>query len=247
MYMQNTPKNPITTETKVAIGILLATVIIIAIGLSLFKAPAGTSGTLSEATVMKNISTGLTLDKNKVAPAANPHITGTTATKVSSSTTKIEVSEFLDYECPACAVQGEALTKMLVDTYGDRVVITRRIFPVHGQPAIEVARMVLAAQDVSPEAYQNLHGKVFETQSDWAKLGTKERVGFFKKLTADLGLDYDTLVAVGKSKYAAQIDADNADAQALRVRATPSFIINNSTLITGGVPFEYFERYIDAI
>ena len=234
-----------TTETKVALGILAVTVIIIVAGLMLFKGT--TQGNLSEDTVMKNIKTGLTLDRNKVTPAANPKITGTTTTKISSSTTKIEVTEFLDYECPACAVQGEALTKMLLATYGDRITITRRIFPIHGQPAIEVARMVLAAQDTSNEAYQKLHAKVLETQSTWSKLGKKERVGYFKNLTAELGLDYDSLVALGKSKYAAQIDTDKADALDLKVRATPSFIINNSTLITGGVPFEYFERYIDAL
>lgn len=243
--MQNTPKNPMTTETKVAIGILLATVLVIVAGISLYKPPM--SGTLSEDTVMKNISTGLSLDINKVAPAANPKVTGTTATKVSTSTTKIQVTEFMDYECPACAVQGEALVKMLLATYGDRITITRRIFPVHGQPAIEIARMVLAAQDTSPEAYQNLHTKVLETQSTWSRLGTKEREGYFRNLTKDLGLDYDALVALGKSKYAAQVDTDKADALDLRVRATPSFIIGTSTLITGGVPFEYFERYIDAL
>lgn len=243
--MQNTPKTPITTETKVALGILAVTVIIIIVGLSLFKGV--NTGTLSEDTVMKNIATGLTLDKNKVAPTANPKITGTTATKVSTSTAKIEVTEFMDYECPACAVQGEALVKMLVATYGERITITRRIFPVHGAPAIEVARMVLAAQDTSAEAYQNLHAKVLENQSTWAILGTKEREGYFRNLTKDLGLDYDALVALGKSKYAAQVDTDKADALDLNVRATPSFIINNSILITGGVPFEYFERYIDAI
>ncbi len=242
--MQHTPKTPITTETKVAIGILAVTVIIITVGLSLFKAPS--SGTLSEDTVMKNIKTNLILEVNKVAPVGNPKVTGSTATKVSTSTRKIVVTEFMDYECPACAVQGEALVKMLLATYGDRITITRRIFPVHGQPAIEVARMVLAAQDTSAEAYQNLHAKVLETQKSWAPLGTTERVGFFRNLTKDLGVDYDALVALGKSKYAAQIDTDKADAIDLGVRATPSFIIDNSTLITGGVPFEYFERYIDA-
>lgn len=234
-----------TTETKVALGILAVTIIIIAVGLSLYKAPA--SGTLSEDTVMRNIATDLKLDANKVAPAGNPRITGTTATKVSSSTSKIEVTEFMDYECPACAVQGEALVRMLLATYGDRITITRRIFPVHGQPAIEIARMVLAAQDTSPEAYQALHAKVLETQSTWSRLGTSERVGYFKNMATELGLDYDSLVAIGKSKYAAQVDADKADALDLNVRATPSFIIGTSTLITGGVPFEYFERYIDAL
>ncbi|MES2623127.1 MAG: DsbA family protein, partial [Patescibacteria group bacterium] len=70
---------------------------------------------------------------------------------------------------------------------------------------------------------------------------------FFTKLTKDLGLDYDKLVADGKTaKYAGQIDRDQAAAVEFGIRATPSFIVNNSVRITGGVPFEYFTRYIDA-
>ncbi|MES2623126.1 MAG: DsbA family protein, partial [Patescibacteria group bacterium] len=152
--MQYTSKTPITTETKVALGILAVTVCIIIGGLAIFKNMAPTGGTLSEDTVMKNIDTGLTFAADKVAPAENPKITGSATT--STSTAPIFVTEFMDYECPACAVQGEAISKQLLNTYGNRITITRRIFPIHGQPAIEVARMVLAAQEVSIEAYQNL-------------------------------------------------------------------------------------------
>jgi protein-disulfide isomerase len=245
-YTSNTA---ITTETKVAIGILIVTIVIIVGGLSFFKGSSvkNADGTLKEETVMKNIDLGLTLSAEKVSPSANPKITGTTATTKSTSTTPILVTEFMDYECPACAVQGEALVQKLLETYGSRVTITRRIFPVHGAPAIEIGRMVLASQDVSKDAYLKLHTKVLETQDTWARLGTAERVGFFKNMTKEMDLNYESLVAVGKSKYASQIDTDKADALDLGIRATPSFIINNSIRITGGVPFQYFERYIDAL
>ena len=106
--------------------------------------------------------------------------------------------------------------------------------------------MVLAAQETSSEAYQNLHSKVMETQSTWAVLGTKQRETFFRKLTADMGLDYDKLVADGKTpKYAGQIDQDKSDALDLAIRATPSFIINYKTRFTGAIPPEYFERFVE--
>jgi protein-disulfide isomerase len=243
--MQYTSKTSMTTETKVAIGILAVTVAIIIGGLAIFKNSAS-SGTLSEDTVLKNIDTGLSLDPNKVAPAENPKITGSATTTTGSSTEHIYITEFMDYECPACAAQGEAITKELLQKYGNRLTITRRILPIHGQPAIEVARMVLASQKVSGEAYQKLHEKVFETQATWARLGTKERETYFRNMTEEMGLNYDTLVADGKAIYADQIVKDQADAVALGIRATPSFIINNSVRVTGGVPPEYFDRYIDA-
>ncbi len=248
--MKYSKSTSITTETKVALGILTLTVGIIVAGITIFKNAPGnlrnSNGTLTEETVMKNIDTGLSFTESKVTPVGNPKITGTGKgiATTSTSTAPIAVTEFMDYECPACAYQGEVITKKLLELYGSRITITRRIFPVHGEPAIQIARMVLAAQLVSSDAYQKLHSKVFETQDTWARLGTDDREVFFRKLTKDLGLDYDKLVADGK-KYASQIDTDKADALDLGLRATPSFIINNTTRITGGVPVEYFMRYVD--
>lgn len=243
--MKYTNRAPISTETKVAIGILALTVAVLAGGLILFKGKPSTGP--SEQTILNNIDTNLVLSKDTVSPKINPKITGTgkgTATS-STSTAPIEVTEFMDYECPACAVQGEYTIKKLLELYGDRVTITRRILPVHGQPSIEIGRMVLASQEYGHEAYQKLHEKVFETQNTWIRMGTEDRVTFFQKLTQDLGMDYDKLVADGKSKYASQIDADKAAALQLNIRYTPSFIINYKTRINGGIPLNYIQRYID--
>jgi len=245
--MQYTHKTSISTETKVAFGILALTAGIIVTGLMVFKSTGQSTG-LTEETVMKNIDSGLVFNKDRVNPTGNPKVQGVgkgTAT-TSTSTAPIEVVEFLDYECPACATQGEAITKQLLALYGDRLTITRRVFPVHGQPSIEVARMVIASQESGSEAYQKLHAQVLATQNTWAPLGTKDREIFFTKLTQELGLDYSKLVADGKTdKYARQIDTDKADALELGIRATPSFVINNVTRITGGVPAEYFAKYVD--
>ncbi len=243
--MTYTNSSAVSTETKVTLGILAVTALIIMGGLMMFKSNAGSSGTDQYS---KYIQTGLNFSKDKVAPAGNPRIVGTgkgTALRTSSST-PIEITEFMDYECPACATNGEVITQQLLATYGDRLTITRRVYPVHGEGSIEVARMVLAAQSISKEAYEKLHAQVFATQSTWAPLGKTERVGFFKKLTADLGLNYDMLVAEGKKPtYAGQIDADKAAAVELGIRATPSFMIGGHTRITGGLPVDAFAQYID--
>lgn len=248
-HMKYSNPSSITTETKVALGILTLTVGIIISGLVIFKNnPGNNAGKLTEETVMKNIDTGLLFSKSKVTPPGNPKVTGEgkgTAT-TSTSTLPIEITEFMDYECPACAYQGEIIVEKLLEMYGSRLVITRRILPVHGEPAIQVARMVLASQEVSFDAYQKMHAKVLSTQDTWSRLGRDDRETFFRNLTKDLGLDYDKLVADGKTpKYAGQIDTDKADALELGIRMTPSFIINNTTRVSGGVPPEFFAKYID--
>jgi protein-disulfide isomerase len=247
--MKYTKNTSISTETKVAFGILALTAGIIISGLMLYKSTDTQSlGGLSEETVAKNIDTGLIFNKTKVNPGGNPAVrgVGTGTATTSTSTLPIEIVEFLDYECPACATQGEAITQQLLALYGERLTITRRVFPVHGEPSIVVARMVLASQESGSEAYQKLHAKVLETQSTWAPFGSKDREVFFRKLTTELGLNYDKLVADGNTdKYARQIDTDKADALELGIRATPSFVVNGVTRITGGVPAEYITRYID--
>lgn len=246
--MNYTQPVTIKTETKVALGILVLTAAIIFGGITVFKKNAGSVSSGIEKNISQYIQTNIAFNKDKVSPAANPKIVGSTATYTGTSTGPIVVTEFMDYECPACASIGEPIVKEMLATYGSRITITRRVFPVHGEPSIKVARMVLAAQDISNEAYQNLHAKVFETQSSWAVLGEADRPAFFKKLTADLGLDYDKLVAIGNTeKYARQIDQDKADALELGIKATPSFIINNNTRVTGGVPLSYTKEYLEAV
>lgn len=245
--MNNTQRVTITTETKVALGILALTLAIIIGGITVFKKSGGNTSAI-EKNISQYIQTDIAFDKNQVSPTANPKITGTTATYKGTSTASIEITEFMDYECPACATIGEPLIQQILAKYGSRVTITRRIFPVHGEPSIRIARMVLASQEVSNEAYQKLHAKVFETQSEWSMLGQSDRDTFFTKLTAELGLDYATLVKTGNTqKYAEQIDKDKADALLLGIKATPSFIIDYKTRVTGGIPMEILEKYIDAI
>ena len=235
------------TETKVIIGISLVTILIMVGGVYMFNGKV-VDNSAAAGDYSKYIETGLNLDITKLARAENPKITGQgagTATSTASSS-KITVTEFLDYECPACAVQGEALTKQLLAQYGSRITITRKIFPVHGQGSIDSARFVLASQTIGGEAYQTLHTKFFETQSQWAILGKSDRDAFFKKMIIDAGIDYDKLYTESQNKkYDEQIAQDKQDANDLGIKATPSFVIENHTRITGGLPLESVVKYID--
>jgi protein-disulfide isomerase len=232
-----------TTETKVIGGISILTVLIIISGIFFFS-PSNTNSTPGD--YSKYIETGLDLDMTKVSRVENPKITGVANASSTATSTKINITEFLDYECPACAVNGEMLTKQLLETYGDRVVITRKIFPVHNQGSIDSARLVLASQIFGGEVYEKVHAKFFETQSQWAVLGRPDRIEFFKKIIVDLGIDYDKLLVESENKkYDDQITQDKQDATDLGIKATPSFILGNHTRITGGLPLTEVVKYID--
>lgn len=232
-----------TTETKVIGGISILTILIIIGGVFLFN-PSTTNNTPGD--YSQYIDTGLTLDALKVSRQENPKVTGVANASSTASSTMITVTEFLDYECPACATNGEALTKQLLAMYGDRITITRKIFPIHNQGSVDSARLVLASQIFGGEVYEKVHTKFFETQSQWAVLGRDDRAEFFKKVIVDLGIDYDKLLVESQDKkYDAQIAQDKQDATELGIRATPSFIIGNHTRVTGGLPLAEISKIID--
>lgn len=232
------------TETKVTIGILAVTAVIILAGITLFKGNETSTGPQDYS---RYVSTGLDLDKTKVSRDFNPKIKGTDISSSTASTTVIEITEFLDYECGACATAGEPLVKALLEKYGSNIVVTKKIFPVHGQASVDIARIVLASQIFGSEIYQAVHSKVFETQNSWARLGKKDRENYVKKLIIDMGIDYDKLFTESQDKkYADQIAQDKQDAMDLGINATPSFIIGNHTRITGGLPLNEIVKYIDS-
>ena len=234
-----------TTETKVILGISIATILIIFGGITLFKGNIVPEGPQDYS---KYIQSGLELDKTKVSRDYNIKISKTgliVATTTFSN--KINITEFLDYECPACATNGETLVKSLIEKYGNSITVTRKILPIHGQPSIDVARIVLASQIFGSEVYENIHKKVFETQGQWAILGKKDREDFIKKIVVDTGIDYDKLFTESQNqKYVDQIMQDKQDAADLGIKATPSFIIENTTRITGGLPLEEIVKHIDS-
>lgn len=238
-----------TTETKIISGISVLTLLIIVGGVFLFESNKTNNvpGDYSQ-----YINTGLSLDISKLSRPENPKITGapnassTELSTTTASSSKILVTEFLDYECPACAVNGELFTKQILETYGDRVVITRKIFPVHNQGSIDSARLVLASQIFGGDVYEKVHAKFFETLGQWSILGRDDRTEFFKKIIMDLGVDYDKLLVESQDKkYDDQIAQDRQDALDLGVKATPTFIVGNHTRIIGGLPLAEFVKYVD--
>ena len=236
----------IQTETKVMGSILALTLVVIIGGVVLFnKNNPKTSSAPGD--YSQYIEKSLILDSNKVARDYNPRIVGPKSLTQATTTSKITVTEFLDYECPACATNGEPIVRNLLAHYGDNITIIRKIFPVHGQPSIDVGRLVLASQIFGLETYEKIHTKMFETQKQWAILGKDDRDAFIKKLIIELGVDYDKLLTEANTdKYLSQIQQDKQDATDLGIKATPSFVVNGTIRITGGLPINEFYKVIDS-
>ena len=153
-----------------------------------------------------------------------------------SATAPVEIIEFSDFECPFC-LKSVPVVAQVLKTYGDRVRLVYRHFPLpnhpNARPAAE-ASLCAAEQD----QFWAFHDRLFESQS-------RLTVPDLKQHAAALGLDATKFnTCVDARKYRAEVDRDITAAQEAGVTGTPAFFINGR-LLGGAQPFEAFQKVID--
>ena len=153
------------------------------------------------------------------------------------ATAPVTVVEFSDFQCPYCARVGPTL-KRLEDTYGDKVRIVYRDFPlqqIHNNAA-KAAEAGSCAADQGK--FWALHDKMFENQ---AKLSVPD----LKQHAKDAGLDaaaFDQCLDSGNKS--AEWNEDLKDGERYGVTGTPAFFVNGR-LLGGAASFEKLAEVID--
>jgi protein-disulfide isomerase len=148
----------------------------------------------------------------------------------------IQVIEFSDFQCPFCQ-RAHPTVQQVLSTYGDRVKLVYRHFPLQGHPAARPAAEASACAAEQNQFWQ-YHDRLFDNP---AKLGTSD----LKQHAVELRLDTTRFNAcVDSRKYKDLVDADMKEGEALGVNGTPAFFINGR-LISGAQPFDVFKRIID--
>jgi protein-disulfide isomerase len=148
----------------------------------------------------------------------------------------VTIIEFSDYECPFCKRGEDSITKVM-QTYGDKVRLVFRDFPLpmhpNARPAAEAAH---CANEQGK--FWDYHAKLFANQN---ALGEDK----LKQYAKDVGLDsakFDECLAKKPGKAAN--DKDIADGGEVGVTGTPAFFINGR-MLSGAQPFEKFKEIID--
>jgi protein-disulfide isomerase len=148
----------------------------------------------------------------------------------------VEIIEFSDFQCPYC-LRAEPAVRQVLSTYGDKVRLVYRHFPLSNHPN---ARPAAEAAACAAE-----QGKFWEYHDRLFANPTKLSPTDFKDDAAGLGLDaarFDSCVA--DRKYTKDIEADMKAGEEAGVNGTPAFFINGR-LLSGAQPFEAFKRVID--
>ena len=148
----------------------------------------------------------------------------------------VTIIMFSDYECPFCQ-RGEQVVDQVMRTYGDRVRLVFRDYPLpmhkDARPAAEAAACANAQGKYWP-----YHDKLFANQQ---ALGEDK----LKAYAGEVGLDqakFDECLA--KKPFAAAVDKDVADGAKVGVTGTPAFFVNGR-MLSGAQPFEKFKEVID--
>jgi len=149
----------------------------------------------------------------------------------------VTMIEFSDFQCPFCQRVMPTL-KQLRDTYGDRVRIVWKDFPltsIHPQ-AFKAAEAGQCAREQGK--FWEYHDRLFANQQALEP-------ELLKKHAVDTGLDAAKFNAcLDTAKYAERVQAQMGVGNQLGVSSTPSVFINGR-MVSGAQPYETFTTIID--
>jgi protein-disulfide isomerase len=148
---------------------------------------------------------------------------------------KVVVTEFGDYECPACGA-AHPVTKELIAKYADAkdVAFVFRNYPLQQhRNAIPGAQFAEAAG--LQGKFWEMHDKIYETQTKWSTMSDASSV--FLGYAQELGLDMSKLSQDIKSDTVAnRIKGDQTAGEAIGINSTPTFYVNGVKQSGWGMP-----------
>ncbi len=172
----------------------------------------------------KNTSTYKSIEETKVS-----QIDYSKGQKIGSDSAKVRLTEFSDFQCPACAV-AETAVEQIRTSFSDQVQVIYRHFPLP-QHAYSRKAAYLAEAAGQQNKFWEMHNKLFSTQSQWSSMSESDAQAFFLSLVKDLGLNEDKVgLSLTGDIFKEKIDADIAEGKQLGIDSTPTFFLNGHKL-----------------
>lgn len=156
----------------------------------------------------------------------------------------VEIVEFADFQCPACArfsiLTGPDVKASLVDRGLARLRFHDFPLPIH---ANAMAAHLAAACAGEQGQFWAMHDQLFYTQGRWS--GESRPGRRFRQYAQAMGLDLDRFDECVKSeRQRARIEVAKNEAMALGVGSTPSFLIGD-VLVPGALPFDSVRTLVE--
>ena len=163
-----------------------------------------------------------------------------------SPTAPVEVTEYADYQCPACqvfeTVQFPDVKSRLIES--GRLRWRYRDFPLQQHQHSRVAAHAAACADEQGKFWE-VHRMIYEAQGDW---DTKsDASGDFRDFAKAAGLDvakYDACMT--SAKYAGRIQASYDEGMKVGVASTPTVMVGGR-LYAGVQNYETLRHLVDSL
>ncbi len=138
---------------------------------------------------------------------------------------KVVVTEFGDFQCPACGEFEKELNASILPKYGNSINFVFKHLPLS-----QIHNNALSAAYASEAAanqgkFWEMHDKLYATQTEWSELSDPQPK--YDSFAAAIGLNVSKFKAdMNTSAVKARVSADNKLADTLKLPGTPSFFVN---------------------
>jgi len=184
-----------------------------------------------------------TLQEAPLAPMGNVAATGHV---LGADSAPVEIVEFADFECPACA----RFAILDMPDVIQRLIPTGRLrwrfmdFPLNGHTNSPIAHLVAGCAAEQGRFFEVMEA-IYNRQADWALEDNPARK--LRGYAAQAGLDMARFDQCVDTKHAQPgVDADHAEGDRLGVNATPTFFVNGREW-PGILNFDQIQAIVDSL
>jgi protein-disulfide isomerase len=175
----------------------------------------------------------------KAAPGANP------PNVLGAPSAPVTIEEFADFQCGACAGM-HPVVKELRGTYGDRVRIVFRQFPLNIPTHDKAYEAAVATEAAGMQGkFWDMQNILFANQQAWSRSGDYRKV--FEDYAQKIGLDVNKFSADMAGSFTKnRVDADLQRGRSLNIDSTPTFYINGRKVGAQEMTADGMRQLIDA-
>ncbi|MCW9706954.1 DsbA family protein [Fodinibius salsisoli] len=155
---------------------------------------------------------------------------------------KVVLTEYSDYQCPACAYYHPIVEK-IKNEMGDKVEVQLRFFPLNGHRYSALAARAAQAAKNQDKFYE-MHALLFENQQQWSQASNPVTaiVNFARELELDLNQFTEDLNAGETQKIVMEQKQEGAD---MGVNSTPTFYLDGEEVEPLPKTYEEFKAQIE--
>jgi len=200
-------------NTKLLIGVILGTLILVVGVAVVFSKPAKTVTYDSQVVI-----------GDERHATSSGQLSGAVASGSAQVVTKAVVVEFSDFQCPACRA-ANPVVEQIINNAGGVVELVYRDFPLESLHKNSKAAAIAAEAAGSLGKFWPYHEMLFEKQPDWAE--ESDPTPKFVEYAKQVGLGEEGFrTAMESQEVVNLVQKDISDGNALGVNATPTFFVD---------------------